>query len=302
MGRDREPNVSRCAGQGREKSFLFDYNDRCWLCQPMPPACPYPAETVAACKASDAVLLGAGGGPKWGRHQPGSTDRCWVCWPFVRPGSVCQPAPGQDLAPLKSGPIKEEIIGDGLIFFASAELTGGIYRRPRHVEENGGGRRRYGAPHLPEIKRTVAGLSGAMKGQAADQDKANVLGQFCLWRKIRRDRRISPQVEVSYMACRQLRYAVARNPNQFDVIRHRNIWRYSVWMKRHILAPSVCWRLGFSGRGHWLVRAYPRFRHWILPVRQGTIRWQTILSGAGDAGAVPLRDGRLPGQAPLRTR
>ena len=57
---------------GEKFGFSFDYNDQLLGgCAIDATGVPYPAETAAACKASDAVLLGAVGGPKWD-DQPGS--------------------------------------------------------------------------------------------------------------------------------------------------------------------------------------------------------------------------------------
>lgn len=69
---------------GEKFGFSFDYNDQLLGgCAIDATGVPYPAETAAACKASDAVLLGAVGGPKWD-DQPGSNRPERVCWPFVR--------------------------------------------------------------------------------------------------------------------------------------------------------------------------------------------------------------------------
>ena len=57
---------------------------------------PLPEETIAKCKASDSVLLGAVGGPKWEnqRQQPSGG---WTAWNPRGAGAVCQSAPGGDL-------------------------------------------------------------------------------------------------------------------------------------------------------------------------------------------------------------
>ena len=44
----------------------------------------YPAGTAEKCKACDAVLLGAVGGPKWGPDKLRSSGRKPRCWPFAR--------------------------------------------------------------------------------------------------------------------------------------------------------------------------------------------------------------------------
>ena len=75
---------------GEKFGFSFDYNDQLLGgCAIDATGVPYPAETAAACKASDAVLLGAVGGLS-GTTSRAAIDRKRVCWPFVRTW-VCLP-------------------------------------------------------------------------------------------------------------------------------------------------------------------------------------------------------------------
>ena len=125
---------------GEKFGFSFDYNDQLLGgCAIDATGVPYPAETAAACKASDAVLLGAVGGPKWD-DQPGS-NRPEKGLLAIREdlGLFANLRPAKIFAPLKSAsPIKEEIIGDGLDILIVRELTGGIYFGDRGTyEENG---------------------------------------------------------------------------------------------------------------------------------------------------------------------
>ena len=128
------------AKAGEKFGFSFDYNDQLLGgCAIDATGVPYPAETAAACKASDAVLLGAVGGPKWD-DQPGS-NRPEKGLLAIREdlGLFANLRPAKIFAPLKSAsPIKEEIIGDGLDILIVRELTGGIYFGDRGTyEENG---------------------------------------------------------------------------------------------------------------------------------------------------------------------
>ena len=213
---------------GEKFGFSFDYNDQLLGgCAIDATGVPYPAETAAACKASDAVLLGAVGGPKWD-DQPGS-NRPEKGLLAIREDLGLRPA--KIFAPLKSAsPIKEEIIGDGLDILIVRELTGGIYFGDRGTYEENGVVGAYDTERYtyPEIKRIVkAGFEYAMKRdkRLTCVDKANVLDSSRLWRKIVEETKADyPQVEVSYMYVDNCAMQLVRNPNQFDVIVTSNIF------------------------------------------------------------------------------
>ena len=167
---------------GEKFGFSFDYNDQLLGgCAIDATGVPYPAETAAACKASDAVLLGAVGGPKWD-DQPGN-NRPEKGLLAIREdlGLFANLRPAKIFAPLKSAsPIKEEIIGDGLDILIVRELTGGIYFGDRGTYEENGVVGAYDTERYtyPEIKRIVkAGFEYAMKRdkRLTCVDKANVL-------------------------------------------------------------------------------------------------------------------------------
>ena len=191
----------------------------------------YPDGTAEACKACDAVLLGAVGGPKWD-DQPGS-NRPEKGLLAIREdlGLFANLRPAKIFAPLKSAsPIKEEIIGDGLDILIVRELTGGIYFGDRGTYEENGVVGAYDTERYtyPEIKRIVkAGFEYAMKRdkRLTCVDKANVLDSSRLWRKIVEETKADyPQVEVSYMYVDNCAMQLVRNPNQFDVIVTSNIF------------------------------------------------------------------------------
>lgn len=217
---------------GEKFGFSFDYNDQLLGgCAIDATGVPYPAETAAACKASDAVLLGAVGGPKWD-DQPGS-NRPEKGLLAIREdlGLFANLRPAKIFAPLKSAsPIKEEIIGDGLDILIVRELTGGIYFGDRGTYEENGVVGAYDTERYtyPEIKRIVkASFEYAMKRdkRLTCVDKANVLDSSRLWRKIVEETKADyPQVEVSYMYVDNCAMQLVRNPNQFDVIVTSNIF------------------------------------------------------------------------------
>ena len=192
---------------------------------------PFPKATEDACKASDAVLLGAVGGPKWD-SQPGN-NRPEKGLLAIREalGLFANLRPAKIFAPLKSAsPIKEEIIGNGLDILIVRELTGGIYFGDRGTYEKDGVVGAYDTERytVPEIKRIVkAGFEYAMKRgkKLTCVDKANVLDSSRLWRKVMEEVKADyPEVEVSYMYVDNCAMQLVRNPGQFDTIVTSNIF------------------------------------------------------------------------------
>lgn len=217
---------------GEKFGFKFDYNYQLLGgCAIDEKGVPYPKETEEACKASDAVLLGAVGGPKWD-SQPGS-NRPEAGLLAIREslGLFANLRPAKIFAPLKSAsPIKEEIIGSGLDILIVRELTGGIYFGDRGTYEENGVEGAYDTERytVPEIERIVrAGFEYAMKRnkKLTCVDKANVLDSSRLWRKVaERVKADYPEVELSYMYVDNCAMQLVRNPGQFDVIVTSNIF------------------------------------------------------------------------------
>lgn len=192
---------------------------------------PYPKETADACKASDAVLLGSVGGPKWDTLPSEIRPEKGLLAIREDLGLFANLRPAKIFAPLKSAsPLKEEIIGDSLDILIVRELTGGIYFGDRGTYEENGVAGAYDTERYtyPEIKRIVkAGFEYAMKRdkRLTCVDKANVLDSSKLWRRVMEETaKDYPEVEVSYMYVDNCAMQLVRNPNQFDTIVTSNIF------------------------------------------------------------------------------
>lgn len=217
---------------GKKFNFKIDYDYQLLGgCAIDAAGVPFPKETEIACKASDAVLLGAVGGPKWD-NQPGN-NRPEKGLLAIREalGLFANLRPAKIFAPLKSAsPIKEEIIGNGLDILIVRELTGGIYFGDRGTYEENGIVGAYDTERytVPEIKRIVkSGFEYAMKRskRLTCVDKANVLDSSRLWRKVMEETKADyPEVEVSYMYVDNCAMQLVRNPGQFDTIVTSNIF------------------------------------------------------------------------------
>ena len=192
---------------------------------------PLPDETLQACKAADAILLGAVGGPQWEALDYS-----------VRPERALLGLRGelQLYANLRPAQIYGELVGastlkpevvDGADIMVIRELTGGIYfGQPKGVEIRNG--ERVGFNTLvyseSEIRRIAkVGFETAQKriGRLTSVDKANVLEATELWRNVVQEvHKDYPDVELSHMYVDNAAMQLIRAPKQFDTIVTTNMF------------------------------------------------------------------------------
>lgn len=192
---------------------------------------PLPQETVDGCLASDSVLLGAVGGPKWD-DQPGD-KRPEKALLGIRSalGLFTNLRPATLYPALRAAsPLKDEIVGDGFDIMIVRELTGGIYFGDRGYREGKYGQEAYDteAYSVVEIERIGrVAFDTAMKRnkRVTSIDKANVLESSRLWRKTMHALAEEyPEVEYNDMFVDNAAMQLVRNPRQFDVIVTSNMF------------------------------------------------------------------------------
>jgi 3-isopropylmalate dehydrogenase len=188
---------------------------------------PLPEDTLAACQAADAILLGAVGGPKWDtipdfqiRPEKGLLGIRTELELFgnLRP-AILYP----QLA--HASTLKEEVVS-GLDILIVRELTGGIYfGQPRGIREKEGGIREgfntyvYDENEIRRIGRVAFEAARARNKKLCSVDKANVLEVTVLWREIMEELKSEyPDVELSHMYVDNAAMQLVRAPKQFDVI------------------------------------------------------------------------------------
>ena len=192
---------------------------------------PLPKETVEGCLASDSVLLGAVGGPRWD-SQPGDKrpEKALLgirsalgLYTNLRPASLYP-------ALRAASPLKDEIVGRGFDIMIVRELTGGIYFGDRGYRQGKYGEEAYDteAYSLTEIERIGrVAFETAMKRskRLCSVDKANVLETSRLWRKTMHALSGEyPEVEYSDMFVDNAAMQLVRDPAQFDVIVTSNMF------------------------------------------------------------------------------
>ena len=190
---------------------------------------PLPQDQLDICLKSDAVLLGAVGGPKWDDVAP-----------EIRPEKALLGLRGgmkvfANLRPavmwkqLKDAcPLKDEIVGAGLDILVIRELTGGIYFGDRGTAPDGKSAWDTEKYSWEEIERIVRmGFEFAQKRQKhlTVIDKANILNSSRLWRKVAETVHADyKDVTLDFMYIDNAAMQLVRNPRQFDVIATSNMF------------------------------------------------------------------------------
>ena len=192
-----------------------------------------PDETLELARESDAVLLGAVGGPKWDTTEPGAPRpehgllkirKELGLYANLRPVQIYDSIAAN--SPLKTDKVK------GVDLLIVRELTGGLYFGDHVTQEDVEGAGGAGAPGTHaydvmqydayEIERIIRrGFEAARKrrGKLTSVDKANVLDTSRLWRKIAHEVATDyPDVEFSDMLVDNTAMQIINHPDQFDVI------------------------------------------------------------------------------------
>ena len=190
---------------------------------------PLPEETIEACLASDAILFGAIGHPKYDndptatvRPEQGLLKLRKVLQLFANIRPVLTYPSLQHLSPLKSKQLQ------GVDFVIFRELTGGIYFGHKELNEEQNKASDLCTYTKDEISR-IAHLEFQYAGQRRNKltlvDKANVLETSRLWRKtVQEIAKDYPQVAVDYMFVDNAAMQIILNPKQFDVILTENMF------------------------------------------------------------------------------
>ena len=186
---------------------------------------PLPQAMLDKCLASDSVLLGAVGGPKWeGLPGPQRPEKGLL---RLRAGMGLY----SNLRPAKlwpqladASPLKPSIVEKGIDFMVVRELISGIYfGEHKTVEQNGEQVATdvmlYAEHEIERIGRIAFETARKRRHKVTCVDKANVLDTSRLWRAVmHRLQPEYPDVEYSEMFVDNAAMQVVKDPSQFDVI------------------------------------------------------------------------------------
>jgi len=204
---------------------------------------PLPTETVEACRRSDAVLLGAVGGPKW--SDPSAPVRPELGLLRLRSefDLFANLRPVQVFPALADhAPLRADLLEDVDILFVR-ELTSGIYFGA-HEEENERGEAHdvmtYRVPEVERIARVAFEAARKRGGRVASVDKANVLAAMRLWRRtVEKIAADYPDVELEHVLVDACAMYLMQRPSQFDVILAPNCFGDILSDEASILAGSL---------------------------------------------------------------
>jgi len=208
---------------------------------------PLPEATVALCRESDAVLLGAVGGPAWDnprakvRPEQGllGIRKALGLFANLRPVSV-----HERLA--SASPIKSKRLA-GVDLVVVRELTGGIYfgEKSRTVAGADGERAvdvcTYTTMEIERVVRVAGKLAMSRRGRITSVDKANVLETSRLWREVT-SRVLAeefPSLEVEHLLVDACAMHLLQRPASFDVIVTENMFGDILTDEASVLAGSI---------------------------------------------------------------
>lgn len=193
---------------------------------------PLPQVTLTLAKQSDAVLLGAVGGPKWeGLDYSLRPERALLgirealgLYANLRPAKLYPNL-------VDASTLKREIV-EGIDILVVRELTGGIYfGKPKGIEKlpNGGERgfntEVYTTEEIRRIAKVAFESARKRRKKVTSVDKANVLESSELWRRVVIEvQKNYPDVGLSHMYVDNAAMQLVRNPRQFDVMLCNNMF------------------------------------------------------------------------------
>lgn len=203
-------------------------------------------EDLERCAASDAVLLGAVGGPKW--DVPGAAVRPEQALLRLRKhlGLFANLRPvAAEASLISSSPLRRDLV-EGVDMLIVRELTGGLYFGERRETHDGpDGRQAYDTllytePEIARIARLAFELARGRRNRVTSVDKANVLASSRLWRAVVNEVHADyPDVELEHRLVDSCAMQLITSPRIFDVVVTENMFGDILSDEASVLAGSL---------------------------------------------------------------
>lgn len=192
---------------------------------------PLPKETVDGCLASDSVLLGAVGGPKWDSQPADNRPERALLGLRSALGLFTNLRPAKIYSALSEAcTLRPDIVEKGFDLVIVRELTGGIYFGERGRREGANGPEAfdtecYSVMEIERIARVAFETAMKRRKNLVSIDKANVLESSRLWREtVNRIAAEYPEVAVDHMYVDNAAMQLVREPSRFDVVLTSNMF------------------------------------------------------------------------------
>ncbi len=203
-------------------------------------------DTLKMCRASDAVLLGAVGGPKWDDPKAKVRPEDGLLALRQELGLFANLRPVKVLPMLvNSTSLKPEVIKD-VDLMVVRELTGGLYfGQPKKRWQTPEGRKAvdsmlYSEQEIERIVRVGFEIALARRKKLTSVDKANVLESSRLWRQVATEVAADyPNVELDHMLVDACSMRLIQRPSQFDTIVTENTFGDIITDEASMLAGSM---------------------------------------------------------------
>jgi 3-isopropylmalate dehydrogenase len=192
---------------------------------------PLPPDTLHACMASSAVLLGAVGSPAFDHNPPHLRPEAGLLRLRRELGAYANLRPAVFFPALEDcSPLRGEIVRGTDIMIVRELLGGAYFGQPRSIEGNPGSRvainsMRYGEDEIERIARVAFELAMTRKRKVLSVDKANVLECSRLWREVvTRVAKNYPDVKLGHQYVDSAAMLLVQRPADFDVLLTENMF------------------------------------------------------------------------------
>jgi 3-isopropylmalate dehydrogenase len=203
---------------------------------------PLPAATLAACRAADAVLLGAIGGPRWSAPEATVRPEQGLLGLRAALGAFANLRPVRVHAALADASTLRREVVEGVDLLFVRELTGGIYfGEKRRDATSASDLCSYTAAEIERVVRVAGALARQRRRRLTSIDKSNVLETSRLWRQV--TTRVMagefPDVALEHMLVDSAAMHLIRRPRDFDVLVTENMFGDILTDEAAMLAGSL---------------------------------------------------------------